>query len=133
MASKANSALALFLALSLVFFSMVSARPTLDQFTIPSFTPFGEGPAPSPTSSTGKCPTKDLGICGMFPLTGACCSVISKVTDAADAADCLCSALKDYPAQFGRDQLIGYMFMQCGKKAPSKLSCTKKSTDAIHA
>ncbi|CAN1185969.1 hypothetical protein LINPERHAP2_LOCUS37876 [Linum perenne] len=125
MASQTNSTLALILGLSLLFISMVSARTTLDQFTIPPFTPFGEGPAPSPTSSTGKCPAKDLGICGMFPLTGACCNVISTVTDAADAADCLCTALKDYPAQFGRDQIIEYVFLQCGKKAPSKLSCTK--------
>ncbi|CAN0839451.1 pEARLI1-like lipid transfer protein 2 [Linum grandiflorum] len=87
MASKSNSALALFLALNLLFFSMVSANcgggcptpnPTPNPNPKPTPTPSTPNPNPTPTptptnptpsttpsSSSGKCPidTLKLGVC----------------------------------------------------------------------
>ncbi|CAN0839449.1 Lipid transfer protein EARLI 1 [Linum grandiflorum] len=100
MASKSNSALALFLALNLLFFSMVSANTPNPN---PKPTPTPSTPNPS---SSGKCPidTLKLGVCANVlsnllninignPPVQPCCSLINGLVDL-EAALCLCTAIK---------------------------------------
>ncbi|XP_008786990.1 14 kDa proline-rich protein DC2.15-like [Phoenix dactylifera] len=126
MASKNSASAALFLALNLLFFALVSGCGVCP------------GPTPKPPSrSKGKCPidTLKLGVCanvlnGLInlnlgkPPKKPCCSLIKGLADL-EAAVCLCTALKanilgiklNIPVDLSL--LINY----CGKKVPTGFQC----------
>ncbi|CAN1748107.1 Lipid transfer protein EARLI 1 [Linum perenne] len=127
MASKTNSTLALFLALNLLFFSMVSACgwgwPT---------------PKPKPTPTRGgKCPIDvlKLGVCADVlgsllklkignPPVKPCCSLINGLVDL-EAAVCLCAAIKAnlLGINLNVPLCLGLLLNVCDKKVPSGFQC----------
>ncbi|KAG6788770.1 hypothetical protein POTOM_004847 [Populus tomentosa] len=102
MASKSTTSLALFLAVNLLFFSLVTAKSS----SCPPPPKPKPTPSPTPNPSGGKCP-KDalkLGVCADLlgsllnvtvgtPPVKPCCSVIQGLLDL-EAAVCLCTAIK---------------------------------------
>ncbi|XP_030467727.2 14 kDa proline-rich protein DC2.15-like [Syzygium oleosum] len=100
--SKSSASVALFLALNLLFFALVSSCGTC-----PSPKPRPRPrPTPSPSPSTASCPRDalKLGVCadvlgsllnvtvGTPPVT-PCCSLLNGLVDL-EAAVCLCTAIK---------------------------------------
>ncbi|MBA0714381.1 hypothetical protein Golax_013357 [Gossypium laxum] len=99
MASKRSASMALFLALNILFFSLVSA-------TCRSCSSSGSNPTPTPTPSAGgRCPRDalKLGVCANVlslvnvtvgsPPVMPCCSLLNGLVDL-EAAACLCTAIR---------------------------------------
>ncbi|MBA0801750.1 hypothetical protein Gohar_012098 [Gossypium harknessii] len=99
MASKRSASMALFLALNILFFSLVSA-------TCRSCSSSGSNPIPNPTpSARGRCPRDalKLGVCANVlslvnvtvgsPPVMPCCSLLNGLVDL-EAAACLCTAIR---------------------------------------
>ncbi|KAG4118584.1 hypothetical protein ERO13_A12G148725v2 [Gossypium hirsutum] len=99
MASKRSASMALFLALNILFFSLVSA-------TCRSCSSSGSNPIPTPTpSARGRCPRDalKLGVCAKVlslvnvtvgsPPVMPCCSLLNGLVDL-EAAACLCTAIR---------------------------------------
>ncbi|MBA0616814.1 hypothetical protein Godav_026305 [Gossypium davidsonii] len=99
MASKRSASMALFLALNILFFSLVSA-------TCRSCSSSGSNPTPTPTpSARGRCPRDalKLGVCANVlslvnvtvgsPPVMPCCSLLNGLVDL-EAAACLCTAIR---------------------------------------
>ncbi|CAA7403613.1 unnamed protein product [Spirodela intermedia] len=137
MASKMQSSAALFLALNLLFFSLVSAG------NCPSPHKPKPKPKPFPTPKTpipfgGKCPIDalKLGVCvnvlnGLLniqlgtPPKEPCCSLIKGLADL-EAAVCLCTVLKanvlgliSLNLPINLSLLVNY----CGKSVPTGFIC----------
>ncbi|CAI0481654.1 unnamed protein product [Linum tenue] len=133
MASQTSSAMALFLALNLVFFSMASAcgggcpnpKPTP---TAPP-TPGGDG--------GGKCPIDalKLGVCADVlanllnlklgsPPVQPCCSLINGLVDV-EAAVCLCTAIKANILGINLNVPVSLTLLlnACNQKLPSGFQC----------
>ncbi|KAJ6308724.1 hypothetical protein OIU76_018329 [Salix suchowensis] len=132
MASKSTISLALFLAVNLLFFSLVTAKKSC-----PPPPPKSTPPPPSSSSSGGKCP-KDalkLGVCadllgsllnvtiGTPPVT-PCCSVIEGLLDL-EAAVCLCTAIKANVLGINLNipLSLSLLLNVCGKTVPKGFQC----------
>ncbi|KAJ6701065.1 protein 14 KDA PROLINE-RICH PROTEIN DC2.15 [Salix koriyanagi] len=132
MASKSTVSLALFLAVNLLFFSLVTAKKSC-----PPPPPKSKPPPPSSSSSGGKCP-KDalkLGVCadllgsllnvtiGTPPVT-PCCSVIEGLLDL-EAAVCLCTAIKANVLGINLNipLSLSLLLNVCGKTVPKGFQC----------
>ncbi|CAI0481612.1 unnamed protein product [Linum tenue] len=136
MASQTSSAMALFLALNLVFFSMASAcgggcpnpKPT------PTAPPT---PRPTPPTRGGKCPIDalKLGVCADVlanllnlklgsPPVQPCCSLINGLVDV-EAAVCLCTAIKANILGINLNVPVSLTLLlnACNQKLPSGFQC----------
>ncbi|CAI0481555.1 unnamed protein product [Linum tenue] len=141
MASQTSSAMALFLALNLVFFSMASAcgggcpnpKPTPTAPPTPRPTP----PTPKPTPRGGKCPIDalKLGVCADVlanllnlklgsPPVQPCCSLINGLVDV-EAAVCLCTAIKANILGINLNVPVSLTLLlnACNQKLPSGFQC----------
>ncbi|CAI0481712.1 unnamed protein product [Linum tenue] len=131
MASQTSSAMALFLALNLVFFSMASAcgEPTPPTPTTPSTGGGGDG--------GGKCPIDalKLGVCADVlanllnlklgsPPVQPCCSLINGLVDV-EAAVCLCTAIKANILGINLNVPVSLTLLlnACNQKLPSGFQC----------
>ncbi|CAN1258810.1 14 kDa proline-rich protein DC2.15 [Linum perenne] len=105
MASKTNSTLALFLALNLLFFSMVSACE-----------------CPIDVLKLGVCADLKLKIGN--PPVKPCCSLINGLVDL-EAAVCLCAAIKAnlLGINLNVPLCLGLLLNVCDKKVPSGFQC----------
>nr|APC63891.1 lipid transfer protein T1 [Linum usitatissimum] len=137
MASKTNSALALFLALNLLFFSMASACGGGCPTPKPKPKPKPK-PTPTPTpSGGGKCPIDalKLGVCADVlgsllklkignPPVKPCCSLINGLVDL-EAAVCLCTAIKAnlLGINLNVPLSLSLLLNVCEKKVPSGFQC----------
>ncbi|KAL9405896.1 hypothetical protein Peur_002868 [Populus x canadensis] len=131
MASKSTTSLALFLAVNLLFFSLVTAKSS----SCPP--PPKPKPTPTPSPSGGKCP-KDalkLGVCADLlgsllnvtvgtPPVEPCCSVIQGLLDL-EAAVCLCTAIKAniLGINLNIPVSLSLLLNVCGKKVPKDFQC----------
>ncbi|CAL1375711.1 unnamed protein product [Linum trigynum] len=134
MASKTNSAMALFLVLNLLFFSMATACgggcPTPKPKPNPK-------PTPTPSSGGGKCPvdTLKLGVCADVlgnllnlkvgnPPVQPCCSLIDGLVNL-EAAVCLCTAIKAniLGINLNVPLSLSLLLNVCSVKAPSGFQC----------
>nr|GMD82515.1 14 kDa proline-rich protein DC2.15-like [Ipomoea batatas] len=122
--AAAVSSLTLFLALNLLFFTVVSST------NVPC-------PPPPPKPQAGKCP-KDalkLGVCANLltdllnlvvgsPATTPCCSLIGGLVDL-EAAACLCTAIKANILGINLDIPISLSLLlnNCGKNVPTGYQC----------
>ncbi|CAI0482660.1 unnamed protein product [Linum tenue] len=141
MASQTSSAMALFLALNLLFFSMASAcgggcpnpKPTPTAPPTPRPTP----PTPKPTPRGGKCPIDalKLGVCADVlanllnlklgsPPVQPCCSLINGLVDV-EAAVCLCTAIKANILGINLNVPVSLSLLLnvCNQKLPSGFQC----------
>uniref|UniRef100_A0A6M2EWC6 Bifunctional inhibitor/plant lipid transfer protein/seed storage helical domain-containing protein n=1 Tax=Populus davidiana TaxID=266767 RepID=A0A6M2EWC6_9ROSI len=135
MASKSTTSLALFLAVNLLFFSLVTAKSSsCPPPPKPKPTPT---PTPTPNPSGGKCP-KDalkLGVCADLlgsllnvtvgtPPVKPCCSVIQGLLDL-EAAVCLCTAIKAniLGINLNIPVSLSLLLNVCGKKVPKDFQC----------
>ncbi|GMJ00388.1 EARLY ARABIDOPSIS ALUMINUM INDUCED 1 [Hibiscus trionum] len=136
MAPKRTASLALFFALNILLFSLVSACGSC-----PSPKPKPKPkpkPTPSPSPSTGgKCPRDalKLGVCadllgGLLNLTlgtppvQPCCSLIQGLADL-EAAVCLCTAIKAniLGINLNVPLSLSLLLNVCSKKVPSGFQC----------
>ncbi|XP_019171348.1 PREDICTED: 14 kDa proline-rich protein DC2.15-like [Ipomoea nil] len=131
--AAAASSLTLFLALNLLFFTVVSST----NVPCPPPPPKHQPPSPSSSSQAGKCP-KDalkLGVCANLltdllnlvvgsPATTPCCSLIGGLVDL-EAAVCLCTAIKANILGINLDIPISLSLLlnNCGKNVPSGYQC----------
>ncbi|TYG43561.1 hypothetical protein ES288_D11G027500v1 [Gossypium darwinii] len=133
MASKRSASMALFLALNILFFSMVSACGSCYSPT-PKPKP---NPNPTPTpSSQGKCPRDalKLGVCanvlGLVNATAGsppvmpCCSLLNGLVDL-EAAVCLCTAIKAniLGINLNIPVSLSLLLNVCSKNVPSNFQC----------
>ncbi|KAK8482570.1 hypothetical protein V6N13_122406 [Hibiscus sabdariffa] len=132
MASKTSASLALFFALNILFFSVVSACGSCP-CSCPSPNP---NPTPSPTPSAGKCPidTLKLGVCANVlglvnvtvgsPPVQPCCALIKGLADL-EAAACLCTAIKGnvLGTNLNVPFTLTLLLNICSKKVPSGFQC----------
>ncbi|KAF9685692.1 hypothetical protein SADUNF_Sadunf03G0080700 [Salix dunnii] len=141
MASKSTASLALFFALNLLFFSLVTACgggcPSPNPKPKPKPKP-KPTPKPTPSPSGGKCP-KDalkLGVCADLlgsllnvtvgkPPVQPCCSVIQGLLDL-EAAVCLCTAIKANVLGINLNIPVSLSLLLnvCGKKVPKDFQCS---------
>nr|APC63890.1 lipid transfer protein H [Linum usitatissimum] len=140
MASNANSTIALFLVLNVLFFTMVSATHNAGCPPPPpkpaDCPPSPSKPKPTPASS-GKCPvdTLKLGVCGSVlgsllkikigdPPVKPCCSLIEGLVDL-EAAVCLCTAIKAniLGIHLNVPVSLSLLLNVCSKKVPSGFQC----------
>ncbi|CAN1185951.1 Lipid transfer protein EARLI 1 [Linum perenne] len=138
MASKSHSTLALFLALNLLFFTMVSATKPPSNCPPPPPPPKPSNKCPPPPSKpTPKCPIDalKLGVCANVlssllnisignPPVKPCCSLIEGLVDL-EAALCLCTAIKANILGINLNIPISLSLLLnvCGKKVPSGFQC----------
>ncbi|KAA3460232.1 14 kDa proline-rich protein DC2.15-like [Gossypium australe] len=138
MGSKRTASLALFFALNILFFSLVSACgscPSPNPKPKPKPKP-KPNPTPSPSSS-GKCPRDalKLGVCadllgGLLNVTigtppvQPCCSLIQGLADL-EAAVCLCTAIKAniLGINLNVPLSLSLLLNVCSKKVPSGFQC----------
>ncbi|CAI0482867.1 unnamed protein product [Linum tenue] len=133
MASQTSSAMALFLALNLLFFSMASACG--GGCPNPKPTPTAP-PTPRP-SGGGKCPIDalKLGVCADVlanllnlklgsPPVQPCCSLINGLVDV-EAAVCLCTAIKANILGINLNVPVSLSLLLnvCNQKLPSGFQC----------
>ncbi|KAK1565631.1 hypothetical protein Q3G72_031330 [Acer saccharum] len=137
MGSKSSASLALFFAVNILFFALVSACgycPSPNPNPKPKPKP---KPKPTPTPSSGSCPRDalKLGVCadllgsllnvtiGSPPVT-PCCSVIQGLLDL-EAAVCLCTAIKANILGINLNIPISLSLLLnvCGKKVPRDFRC----------
>ncbi|XP_011033953.1 PREDICTED: 14 kDa proline-rich protein DC2.15-like [Populus euphratica] len=137
MASKSTASLALFLALNLLFFSLVTACGGGCPSPKPKPKPKPK-PTPTPSPSSGKCP-KDalkLGVCADLlgsllnvtvgnPPVKPCCSVIQGLLDL-ESAVCLCTAIKAniLGINLNIPLSLSLLLNVCGKKVPKDFQCS---------
>ncbi|PNT44955.1 hypothetical protein POPTR_003G111400v4 [Populus trichocarpa] len=137
MASKSTASVALFLALNLLFFSLVTACGGGCPSPKPKPKPKPK-PTPTPSPSGGKCP-KDalkLGVCADLlgsllnvtvgsPPVKPCCSVIQGLLDL-EAAVCLCTAIKAniLGINLNIPLSLSLLLNVCGKKVPKDFQCS---------
>ncbi|CAK7355830.1 unnamed protein product [Dovyalis caffra] len=134
MASKTTASLALFLALNLLFFSLVTACGGGCPSPNPKPKP---KPKPTPSPSSGKCPRDalKLGVCADLlgsllnvtigsPPVQPCCSVIQGLLDL-EAAVCLCTAIKAniLGINLNIPLSLSLLLNVCGKKVPRNFQC----------
>ncbi|XWS49761.1 hypothetical protein CRYUN_Cryun12cG0030500 [Craigia yunnanensis] len=133
MASKRSASLALFFALNILFFSLVSACGSC-----PSPNP-NPKPTPSPSpSGGGKCPRDalKLGVCADLlgsllnvtigtPPVQPCCSLIQGLVDL-EAAICLCTAIKAniLGIRLNIPVSLSLLLNVCSKNVPSDFQCS---------
>nr|UNN46811.1 EARLI1 [Populus ussuriensis] len=133
MASKSTTSLALFLAVNLLFFSLVTAKSS----SCPPPPKPKPTPTPTPSPSGGKCP-KDalkLGVCADLlgsllnvtvgtPPVEPCCSLIQGLLDL-EAAVCLCTAIKAniLGINLNIPVSLSLLLNVCGKKVPKDFQC----------
>ncbi|CAI0482939.1 unnamed protein product [Linum tenue] len=132
MASQTSSAMALFLALNLLFFSMASACGG----GCPNPKPTPTAPPPS-TGGGGKCPIDalKLGVCADVlanllnlklgsPPVQPCCSLINGLVDV-EAAVCLCTAIKANILGINLNVPVSLSLLLnvCNQKLPSGFQC----------
>ncbi|KAF9689880.1 hypothetical protein SADUNF_Sadunf01G0138400 [Salix dunnii] len=131
MASKSTASLVLFLAVNLLFFSLVTAK---SKSSCPPPPPKSTPPS---SSSGGKCP-KDalkLGVCADLlgsllnvtigtPPVQPCCSVIQGLLDL-EAAVCLCTAIKANVLGINLNipLSLSLLLNVCGKTVPKGFQC----------
>ncbi|GMI76372.1 hypothetical protein like AT4G12520 [Hibiscus trionum] len=127
MASKTSASVALFFALNILFFTLVTACGSC-----PCPNP---NPTPSPTPA-GKCPidTLKLGVCANVlglvnvtvgsPPVQPCCALIKGLADL-EAAACLCTAIKGNVLGINLNVPVTLTLLLnvCSKKAPSGFQC----------
>ncbi|XWS61965.1 hypothetical protein CRYUN_Cryun07bG0170000 [Craigia yunnanensis] len=133
MASKRSASLALFFALNILFFSLVSACGSCPS---PKPKP-NPTPSPSPSGGGGKCPRDalKLGVCANLlggllnvtlgtPPVQPCCSLIQGLADL-EAAACLCTAIKANILGINLNIPISLSLLLnvCSKKVPSGFQC----------
>ncbi|XP_007039886.2 PREDICTED: 14 kDa proline-rich protein DC2.15 [Theobroma cacao] len=142
MASKRSASLALFFALNILFFSLVSACgscPSPKPKPKPKPTPCSSPSTPCPTpSGGGKCPRDalKLGICadllgGLLNVTVGkppvqpCCSLIQGLADL-EAAVCLCTAIKAniLGINLNIPVSLSLLLNVCSKNVPSGFQCS---------
>ncbi|MBA0680538.1 hypothetical protein Goari_012230 [Gossypium aridum] len=131
MASKRSASLALFFALNILFFSLVSACDSC-----PSPKP-GPKPTPFPSpSAKGKCPRDalKLGVCANVlgsvnvtigsPPVQPCCSLLQGLADL-EAAVCLCTAIKANVLGINLNVPVSFSLLLnvCSRKVPSGFQC----------
>ncbi|TYH59339.1 hypothetical protein E1A91_D08G209000v1 [Gossypium mustelinum] len=131
MASKRSASLALFFALNILFFSLVSACDSCPSpKPRPKPTPF-----PSP-SAKGKCPRDalKLGVCANVlglvnvtigsPPVQPCCSLLQGLADL-EAAVCLCTAIKANVLGINLNVPVSLSLLLnvCSRKVPSGFQC----------
>ncbi|KAH1106378.1 hypothetical protein J1N35_010146 [Gossypium stocksii] len=131
MTSKRSASLALFFALNILFFSLVSARGSCPSpKPKPKPTPF-----PSP-SAKGKCPRDalQLGVCANVlglvnvtigsPPVQPCCSLLQGLADL-EAAVCLCTAIKANVLGINLNVPVSLSLLLnvCSRKVPSGFQC----------
>lgn len=135
MASKKNTSIALFLALNILFFTLVSACETCPG-TNPNPKPKPK-PKPTPSPSKGTCPrdTLKLGVCanllgGLLGITigtppkKPCCTLIGGLADL-EAAVCLCTAIKAniLGINLNVPLSLSVLLNVCSKKVPKGFVC----------
>ncbi|XP_068634225.1 14 kDa proline-rich protein DC2.15-like isoform X2 [Aristolochia californica] len=135
MASKNSASAALFLALNLLFFSLVSATHS----NCPNTPGSGSNPPTTPTptpSSRGRCPRDalKLGVCANLlglvsivvgsPPTLPCCSLLQGLVDL-EAAICLCTAIRANVLGLNLNVPISLSLLLnvCGRRVPSGFQC----------
>lgn len=133
MASTTTSTVAFFLALNLVFFSLVSSSSCHDSCSKPK--PKIK-PCPTPPGA-GKCPIDavKLGVCanvlnGLLnvvvgaPPKSPCCTLVNGLADL-EAAVCLCTALKAnlLGIKLNVPVSLSLLVNYCGKKIPAGFRC----------
>ncbi|XWS38541.1 hypothetical protein CRYUN_Cryun19dG0140000 [Craigia yunnanensis] len=147
MASKKSASFALFFALNILFFSLVSAcsscpSPNPKSKPTPSPSPSGGGTSPSggvtSPSGGGKCPRDalKLGVCANLlggllnvtigtPPVQPCCSLIQGLADL-EAAVCLCTAIKANVLGIHLDIPVSLSLLLnvCSKNVPSDFQCS---------
>lgn len=137
MASKKNTSIALFLALNILFFTLVSACETCPG-TNPNPKPKPKPkPKPTPSPSKGTCPrdTLKLGVCanllgGLLGITigtppkKPCCTLIEGLADL-EAAVCLCTAIKAniLGINLNVPLSLSVLLNVCSKKVPKGFVC----------
>ncbi|KAF5183969.1 14 kDa proline-rich protein dc2.15 [Thalictrum thalictroides] len=140
MASKSSASMALFLALNILFFTLVTACGTCSDPVKPKPSPKPK-PKPTPSSpkpSKGTCPvdTLKLGVCANLlgglvgavvgtPPTTPCCTLIGRLVDL-EAAVCLCTVLKANVLKIINLNVpisLSLLLNVCGKKVPSGFIC----------
>ncbi|XVF13344.1 hypothetical protein REPUB_Repub08aG0200600 [Reevesia pubescens] len=134
MASKRSASLALFFALNILFFSLVSACGSCSS---PNPRP-RPTPSPSPSGSgAGRCPrdTLKLGVCANVlglvnvtigsPPVQPCCSLIQGLANL-EAAVCLCTAIKANVLGINLNipLSLSLLLNVCSKNVPSGFQCT---------
>ncbi|KAE8694584.1 Lipid transfer protein EARLI 1 [Hibiscus syriacus] len=132
MGSKRSASQALFFALNILFFSLVSACGSC-----PSPNPKPKPkPTPSPSPAIGKCPRDalKLGVCAEVlglvnatvgsPPVQPCCNLIQGLADL-DAAACLCTAIKANVLGINLNIPVSLSLLLnvCSKKVPSGFQC----------
>ncbi|CAL1375707.1 unnamed protein product [Linum trigynum] len=137
MASQTNSAMALFLALNLLFFSMASACNSGCPTPKPNPKPKPTPTPSTPSSGGGKCPIDalKLGVCADVlgnllklkvgnPPVQPCCSLINGLVDL-EAALCLCTAIKANILGINLNVPISLSLLLnvCKQKVPSGFQC----------
>ncbi|KAK1324938.1 hypothetical protein QJS10_CPA01g02731 [Acorus calamus] len=130
MGPKSSASAALFVAVNLLFFALVTSCGTC-----PTPTPPNPTPTPSP-SSKGKCPRDalKLGVCadvlGLVkvvigkPPKMPCCTLLDGLIDL-EAAVCLCTAIKANVLGLNLNIPIDLSLIlnYCGKKVPAGFKC----------
>ncbi|KAL3497464.1 hypothetical protein ACH5RR_040196 [Cinchona calisaya] len=147
MVSKKTSSFTLFLALSLIFFTLVNAcgdcpkpKPPPKPKPKPSpppptpCPPPPYGPTPKPPKQTCPKDALKLGVCANLltaigisigsPPTKPCCSLLEGLSDF-EAALCLCTAIKANVLGINLNipVSISVIINDCGKKVPSGFQC----------
>ncbi|KAK1381805.1 Lipid transfer protein EARLI 1 [Heracleum sosnowskyi] len=138
MGSKNSASIALFFALNILFFALVSStKDCPDPKPSPSPSPKPK-PTPTPYPSAGKCP-KDalkLGVCADVlnlvhnvvigsPPTLPCCSLLEGLVNL-EAAVCLCTAIKAniLGIHLNVPIALSLVLNNCGKQVPNGFECT---------
>ncbi|MBA0859453.1 hypothetical protein Goshw_007012 [Gossypium schwendimanii] len=135
MASKRSASMALFLALNILFFSLVSACGSCYSPTPKPKPKPNPNPTPTP-SSQGKCPRDalKLGVCANVlnlvnatvgsPPVMPCCSLLNGLVDL-EAAVCLCTAIKAniLGINLNIPVSLSLLLNVCSKNVPSNFQC----------
>ncbi|XP_022719272.1 14 kDa proline-rich protein DC2.15-like [Durio zibethinus] len=130
MASKRSASLALFLALNILFFSLVSACgscPSPKPKPTPSPSPSGGGKCPRDALKLGVCADLLAGLLNVTvgkPPVQPCCSLIQGLADL-EAAVCLCTAIKAniLGINLNIPVSLSLLLNVCSKKVPSSFKC----------
>ncbi|KAL8103221.1 hypothetical protein AgCh_027676 [Apium graveolens] len=132
MGSKNTASVALFFALNILFFSLVSSCDTC-----PGPKPKPK-PTPTPYPSAGKCPRDalKLGVCADVlnlvnnvvigaPPTLPCCSLLEGLVNL-EAAVCLCTAIKAniLGIKLNLPIALSLVLNNCGKQVPNGFECS---------
>ncbi|CAI0432557.1 unnamed protein product [Linum tenue] len=133
MFSQTSSAMALFLALNLLFFSMASAcgggcpNPKPTPTTPPTPKPSGSGKCPIDALKLGVCADVLANLLNLklgSPPVQPCCSLINGLVDV-EAAVCLCTAIKANILGINLNVPVSLSLLlnACNQKLPSGFQC----------